>query len=151
MMPSRRLTPGGSSPPSCRYLCTASRPVNTTPLMATSSPTLSARILSSVKGRERGIIAGFGKLSRSIQPLRDLAIAIQFDATPAVGPAHVAHADEIRRRHAVRRADLHAQQRGLAAETHRADAEFVGRLEDVLLQRVELRLGIAVVEQPEEL
>src|SRR6185369_3126209 len=50
-MPSRNFTSGGGVPPSCRYLWTASRPVNTTPEINTSSPTLSARIFSSVKGK----------------------------------------------------------------------------------------------------
>src|SRR4030095_15205892 len=49
-MPSRRSAPGGNSPPSCKYLCTASRPVNSTPEIKTSSPTFSARIFSSVNG-----------------------------------------------------------------------------------------------------
>ena len=66
-------------------------------------------------------------------------------------PAHVAHAHEIRRRHAIGRADFHAKQRGLAAETHRADAEFVRRFQNVLLQRVELWLRITVVEPAEKL
>src|ERR1043165_2376578 len=56
-MPSRRLTPGGNAPPSCKYLWTASRPVNTTPEINTSSPTLSARILSSVKGKLSFVMA----------------------------------------------------------------------------------------------
>src|SRR3989442_15751237 len=60
-MPSRRLTPGGNRPPSCRYLWTASRPVNTTPDIRTSSRTFSARIFSSVKGKERSIIFSLGK------------------------------------------------------------------------------------------
>src|SRR5208337_2969031 len=55
-MPSRRFTPGGSLPPSCRYLWTASRPVNTTPEINTSSPTFSARIFSSVKGKVNCVI-----------------------------------------------------------------------------------------------
>src|SRR6516162_4627625 len=56
MMPSFNVTPGGSLPPSCRYLWTASRPVYTTPEISTSSPTFSARILSSVKGKVSLII-----------------------------------------------------------------------------------------------
>src|ERR1039457_5203247 len=56
MMPSLKLTPGGSAPPSCKYLWTASRPVWMTPEMSTSSPTFSARVFSSVKGNESLII-----------------------------------------------------------------------------------------------
>src|SRR5438552_3778609 len=50
-MPSRKLTLGGNVPPSCRYLWTASRPVNTIPDINTSSPTFSARIFSSENGK----------------------------------------------------------------------------------------------------
>src|ERR1039457_4373895 len=89
--------------------------------------------------------------SRSIQPLPNFPLRIQRHALTTERPAHVADAHEIRRRHAVRRADLHAQQRRLAAKTHRADAEFVRRLQNVLLQRVPLRLGVAVVEPAEKL
>src|ERR1041384_4265763 len=55
-MLSRRFTPGGNPPPSCKYWCTASRPVNTTPVIETSSPTFSARILDSVNGLVSWII-----------------------------------------------------------------------------------------------
>src|ERR1019366_6438467 len=58
-MPSRKLTSGGSLPPSCKYLCIASRPVNTTPEINTSSPTFSARIFSSVKGNESLVMVIF--------------------------------------------------------------------------------------------
>ena len=87
----------------------------------------------------------------SVKPLSNLPIRIQSHALTPERPAHIAHAHEIRRRHAVRHADFHAQQRRLAAKTHRADAEFVRRFQNVLLQRIQLRLGIAVVQQPEKL
>src|ERR1044071_9406959 len=109
MMSSLKLTPSGNAPPSCRYLCTASRPVYTTPLISTSSPTLSARILSSVKGRE--------SLVMSVKPFGDFAVVAQGHALPPVSPAHVTDAHEERRRQPVRRANLHPQQGRLAAET----------------------------------
>ena len=68
------------------------------------------------------------------------AIRTQRHALAAIGPAHVADADEIGRRQAVRHTNFHAQQRRLAAKTHRADAEFVGRLQNVLLQLVQFRI-----------
>src|SRR5438876_1021788 len=60
-MPSRRFAPIGNWPPSCKYLCTASRPVNTTPEMRTSSPTFSARILDSVNGSLSSIMSCRGR------------------------------------------------------------------------------------------
>ena len=66
------------------------------------------------------------------------------------GPAHVADTHEIRRRHAVGRADLHAEQCRFAAEPHRADAQLIGSLEDVLLKFVQFRVGIAIVEVAEK-
>src|SRR6266478_3092708 len=56
-IPSFNLTPGGSRPPSCKYLWTASRPVNNVPVMPTSSPTLSARMADSETGVARLIIS----------------------------------------------------------------------------------------------
>src|SRR4051794_23251974 len=108
MTASRKLT--GGSFPSCSHLWTASRPVKTTPVSSTMSPTLSLRILSSVKGALSWII--------SIEPLLDLALRRDLRALAAIGPAHVRDADEIGRRNAVQRADLHAHERGLAAEAH---------------------------------
>jgi hypothetical protein len=87
----------------------------------------------------------------SIQPLPNFPICIQRHALTPIHPAHVADAHEIGRGQAVRRANLHAQQRRLAAETHRADAEFICCLQNVLLQPVEFGIRIAVVEFAEEL
>src|SRR5436190_24331952 len=135
-MPLRRLSSGGNSPPSCRYLCTASRPVKNIPLIATSSPFLSARIFSSVNGAEREIML--------VKPLGDFALSVEFDALPTVRPAHVTDADEERRRQAIRRAHFHPEQRCFAAKTHRADAQFIRRLQHILFERVEFRHGIAI-------
>src|SRR5208283_621668 len=84
-MPSRKFTPGGSWPPSCKYLWTASRPVNTTPVISTSSPTFNARIFSSVKGKESLIIKSFSSVLR----LRLFVIA-------EIG--HVGHGLDLKRR-----------------------------------------------------
>src|SRR5881296_3410834 len=113
-MPSRKLTPGGNRPPSCKYLCTASRPVKTTPLRATSSRTFNARIFSSVKGKERLIIFSLGKFpglaadfqrGLSVQPSGDFPLRIQRHAQPPIGPAHVTDADEKRRGQTIDRAN----------------------------------------------
>ena len=68
-----------------------------------------------------------------------------------VGPAHVADADKEGCGQAVRRADLHPQQRRLAAEAHGPDAQFVRRLEDVLFQVVQHGIRVAVFDRAEEL
>ena len=86
-----------------------------------------------------------------IKPFLNFTIRIQRHALTPIRPAHVADAHEKGRGQAVRRANLHAQQRRLAAESHRADAEFVRRLQDVLLERVEFGDRIAVGDQPQEL
>src|SRR5438445_9048747 len=68
-MPSRRFAPGGNWPASCRYLCTASRPVNTTPEINTSSRTFSARILDLVKGKFNRVMACISyKTKTKVQP-----------------------------------------------------------------------------------
>ena len=69
----------------------------------------------------------------------------------AEGPAHVADAHKIRRRHTVGRADFHTQQRRVAAKPHRADAEFVGRGKNVLLERIQFGVVIAVIEHAKKL
>src|SRR4051812_23803697 len=95
-MPSRRSTPGGSCPPSCKYLCTASRPVNSTPEISTASPTFSARIFSSLKGVvSSGISLDSIQPLSLIQPALDFAARFERDALAAKGPAHVANADKI--------------------------------------------------------
>jgi hypothetical protein len=87
----------------------------------------------------------------SIQPLFDFTVVVQRDALASIGPAHVTDADEIGSGQTIRGADLHAEQGGLATEAHGADAEFVRGFQDVLLERIELRMGIAVFEFAEEL
>src|SRR5690348_1792946 len=143
MMPSRRLTPAGSLPPSCRYLWTASRPVKTIPLISTGSPTLRERIFSSVKGRLREII--------SIQPFLDCAGAVEGGALAAVSPTHVADADKEGGGQSIGRADLHAEQSGFAAKTHRSDSEFIRGVQHVLLELIEFGNGIAICEHAQEL
>ena len=67
----------------------------------------------------------------AIQPLRDRAgRGIEPHAQTAEGPAIVGHGDEEAGGQAVGRADLAADQTGLAAEAHGADAEAVGLLHD---------------------
>src|SRR5215213_4339608 len=142
-MPLRRLTSGGSSPPSCRYLCTASRPVKNMPLMATSSPFLSARIFSSVNGAEREIM--------SVKPLGDFALRVEFNALPPIRPAHITDADEERCRQTIGREYFHAEQGRLAAKAHGADAQLVRGLQHILFKRVEFRHGVAISQCAQKL
>src|SRR6266540_4724824 len=90
-------------------------------------------------------------LRRSVQPLGCVALQVEVHAAPAIRPAHVGDRDEERRRQAIERADLAGQQRGVAAEAHRADAGLVRLLHDALLERAELRVVVRVVEEPQEL
>src|ERR1700744_903475 len=145
MMPSRRFTPEGSLPPSCKYLWTASRPVNTTPDISTSSPTFRVRTFSSVKGKVSLImIASINQVdrlvnSRSIEPFLNICLRVQNHPLAAIGPAHVTDADKERCGHAIGRAYFHAQQCGLAAKPHGTDAEVIGGFQNILFQRVQLR------------
>src|SRR6185369_18081948 len=118
-MPLRRFTPGGSFPPSCRYLCTASRPVNNVPEISTASPTFSERISPS----SHGVVS----FAISIEPSLNLTGA-QLHALAPIRPAHVTDADKVGHQQPIRSADFHAEQNRLAAETHRPDAEFVRRV-----------------------
>src|SRR5438067_1336948 len=122
MIPSLKLTLAGSLPPSCKYLCTASRPVNNTPLISTASPTLSERIFSSVNG-----IVSFVMGTKSVEPFLNFSAGLQYHPLPPVGPAHVTDAHKKRGGHSVDGADLHAEQGRFATETHRPDPEIVGR------------------------
>src|SRR5438270_242799 len=104
-MPSRKLTAAGSCPPSCKYLWTASRPVNRTPEISTESPTLSARVFSSVKGLVSWIIK-----TNSIEPLFYVATGCERHSLPAKGPTHIADTHKIRSRQPVGRDNLYPQQ-----------------------------------------
>src|SRR6516162_10031124 len=147
-MPSCKLTPSGSCPPSCKYLCTASRPVKRRPLIATSSPTFKARLADSEMGVVSWIISPASLL---IEPVLDTALRRESDALPPIRPAHVAYAYKIRGRQAIEHADFRAQQRRFATEAHRADAKLVRGLNNVLLKAVELRLRIMVTERAQQL
>src|SRR6266567_2146460 len=184
-MPSRKLTPGGSLPPSCKYLCTASRPVKSTPEINTSSPTFSARIFSSVEGlvswiikikRGDGVVEQWsGEVAEyrssgqllarwrhtptlhyfgtpfSIQPFHDFPTGVQRHALPAIRPALVADADETGGWQTIDRADSHAEQSRPATKAHRADAQFVGRFQNVLFQRLQFRDRVVIVQEPQKL
>ncbi len=133
----------GRSPPLCRYLWTSSRPVKTVPLSSTMSPARRLRTAASVSGvlqthglrlppSARARSSGSGPVAviavelagSLVQPLDDLALGVEDHAATAIGPAHVGHADEERRRQPIQRSDLAAADRQLAAEAHRADVEL---------------------------
>src|SRR3954466_15832847 len=99
MMPSLKLT--GGSLPSSSHLWTASRPVKTTPVISTMSPTLSERTFSSVKGAEREVIN-----VSSIEPFLDGALGRDDRALATIGPAHIGNRDEKRCRQSIESADL---------------------------------------------
>src|SRR6266404_7789801 len=151
-IPSFNLTSGGSRPPSCKYLWTASRPVNSVPLIPTSSPTLSARMADSETGVARLIISKWSddhsshtshsshqshEDGVSVEPFLDIPVCIEAHALPSVSPAHVTDAHKKRCRKPVRCADFRSQQRRFSSKTHRADSKLVGRLNNVLLQALQ--------------
>src|SRR6266446_1356235 len=121
-IPSFNLTPGGSRPPSCKYLWTASRPVNSVPVMPTSSPTLSARMADSETGVPRLIISKWSddhsshsshqshENGVSVEPFLDIPVCIEAHALPSVSPAHVTDAHKKGGWKPVCGADLCAQQ-----------------------------------------
>src|SRR5579884_1549837 len=88
---------------------------------------------------------------RLIQPFHYVPLGVKDDAAPAIGPAHVGDADEKRRRQTIARSDLAAADRQLAAESHRADVELVGLIENPCFQGRQLRYGIGVVQFAEKL
>src|SRR6187401_2859881 len=115
-MPFRKLTPAGSLPPSCRYLCTASRPVNKVPEISTASPTFSERTSTSSQG-----VLSF-TIRNSVKPAVDFTIAVKLHALPAIRPTHVADAHEERSGQAIGGANLHPEQRRFASKPHRPNA-----------------------------
>src|SRR5687767_5653534 len=78
-------------------------------------------------------------------------VAVQRDTLPAISPAHVTDTHEERCRKAIGRADFYAEQGGLATKTHRPYAEFIGSVEDVLLEFIEFGNRIAVLEPAQKL
>ena len=85
------------------------------------------------------------------RPLQDFTLRSQGHSLAAEGPTHVADADKIRGGHSVQHADFGAQQRGLAAESHGTDAQFIAGGHDVPLQFVKLGLWVFVLQPAEEL
>src|ERR1044072_9531660 len=86
-----------------------------------------------------------------VEPGLDFAGVVEDSALAAIGPAHVADADEEGGGEAIGLADFYAEQGGFAAETRGSDAEFVRGVQNVLLEFVEIGIGIAIVEAAEEL
>src|SRR5687768_6164587 len=111
--------------------------------MRTSSPTLSERIVCSEIGTFSSIIL--------IEPGLDFAGVVEDSALAAIRPAHVADAHEERRGQAIGRANFHAEQSRFAAETHRANAEFIRGVQNVLLKLVEFGIRIPIIETAQEL
>src|ERR1035441_9675757 len=117
--------------------------------MATSSPTLSARMAASETGVVSWIIGGL-ELSL-VKPFLGLSVRVERHTLAPIRPTHVADADEIGGGQAIQHANLGAKQGGLAAETHWADAKLVRGLDNVLLQLAEFRIWVGVVEPAKEL
>ena len=69
----------------------------------------------------------------------------ELGALSTEGPAHVANAYEERCGHAVEGTDFAAEEGGFTAETHGADTEFIGGLEDILFEGVEFVNGVTIL------
>jgi hypothetical protein len=88
----------------------------------------------------------------AVQPAIDRAgRRVQHHAKAAERPAVVGDRHEEAGRQPVERADLAADKRDLAAESHRPDIEVVDRRHDRRLELREPRIGIDVVERAEQL
>src|SRR5688572_19462671 len=87
----------------------------------------------------------------SVQPVGHVAVEIEVRATAAIRPAHVRDRDEERRRQSIERADLAGEESRLSAEAHRADAGLIRFLDDAPFEIRKDRIGIRVVEHPQEL
>ena len=104
--------------------------------------------------RESGLIEHRNDRVRriAIQPAVDRAgRRIQRDAQAAKRPAVVCHRHEERSRETVEHADLAADERDVAAESHRADLEIVHGRHDRRLELRQPRIRIHVVERPKQL
>src|ERR1043166_8196123 len=111
--------------------------------MPASSPTLRERIFSSVNGAASEIML--------VEPLGDVALRVELHALTAISPAHIADADEERRRQTIRRADFHAKQSGLAAETHLTNAEFVRGFPNIPFEIIEFLHRISIRQLSQKL
>ena len=134
------------------------------PLTSTTSPTFSDRTCASSSGvrsatsrpvrwKPAWSIIGIDRHRRiAIEPLLDRAgLGVEHDAQTAERPAVVGDRDEEARRQPVERADLAADERDAAAESHRADAELVDLAHDRGFELGEPRIRIDVVERAEQL
>src|SRR3954453_10821245 len=113
--------------------------------MATESPTCRLRIVASSIG------VGSFTTAISIQPLRHAAMHIELRTPPPICPAHVRDRHEERCRQTIELADLAGQQRGLAAESHRADTGLIRLLDHARFQVGEDGIRIRVIEHAQEL
>ena len=88
----------------------------------------------------------------AVEPMPDgAARAVERDAEAPERPAVVSHRHEEARGQAIERADLATDECHAAAKPHRADAQAVDRAHHRRLQTCEPRIGIDVVESPEQL
>src|SRR6185437_6755372 len=76
---------------------------------------------------------------------------VEANAQAAECPAFIGNGHEEARREPVRGCDFAADERYLAAETHRADAEFVSFPHDARFKFRERRIRVYVIESAEEL
>ena len=86
-----------------------------------------------------------------VQPFDHVALGVEDDAAPAIGPAHVCHRHEERRGQPIARSDLAGADRQLAAKAHGADVEPVGLVEDACFEGSQLRHRVDVVQFAEQL
>ena len=93
-----------------------------------------------------------GPVRVAVKPFADgPARGVEQHAQAAERPAVVGDRDEEACRQAVRRGDLAADERGFAAETHRADAQAIGFFHHFLFELGERVVGVGVVKRAEEL
>lgn len=88
----------------------------------------------------------------TVEPAPDRArLRVEHDTQTPKGPAVIGDRDEEARRQPIEHSDFAADQGRSTAKAHGADSECVGRLDNVILEPCQLRVGIDIVERAEEL
>ncbi len=90
-------------------------------------------------------------MRRLVEPFLNVAVDIQNHSAAPVCPAHIRDRHEKRRRQAIELADFAAPDGEFPGKTHRTDIERVGFLHNAGFEQCELRVGIRVVDVPQEL
>src|SRR5580765_6861817 len=87
---------------------------------------------------------------RLVKPVFDFTRALEPDSLAAKSPAHVANTHKIGGRQPDGGTNLHPEQSCLAPKTHWASAQFIGSLQNVLFQLIQLRDRVGLRQLAQE-